>query len=91
MAEWNLTEHFDRIYREASRLCVMCISEHYARKPWTRYERRSAPARALIEGVESNRSRHSRLYMTQPYYATPQSFFGWSRGSRQGWRGGPES
>lgn len=48
----NLTEHFDRIYREASRFCVMFISEHYARKPWTRHERRSALARALIEEEE---------------------------------------
>jgi hypothetical protein len=48
----DLTEHFDRIYREASRYCVMFISEHYARKPWSRHERRSALARALIEEEE---------------------------------------
>jgi len=48
----NLTEHFDRIYRKASRYCVMFISEHYARKPWTRHERRSALARALEEEEE---------------------------------------
>jgi hypothetical protein len=45
----NLVEHFDHIYREASRYCVMFISAAYAAKPWTRHERRSALARALIE------------------------------------------
>jgi hypothetical protein len=43
----DLVEHFDRIYRKASRYCVMFVSEHYARKPWARHERRSALARAL--------------------------------------------
>jgi hypothetical protein len=48
----DLLEHFDRIYRKASRYCVMFISEHYARKPWARHERRSALARALEEEGE---------------------------------------
>jgi len=48
----DLAEHFDWVYRKASRYCVMFISEHYARKPWTRHERRSALARALEEEGE---------------------------------------
>lgn len=48
----NLVEHFDHIYREASRYCIMFISAAYAAKRWTRHERRSALARALIEEGE---------------------------------------
>lgn len=48
----NLVEHFDYIYRDASRYCIMFISAAYAAKPWTRLERRSALARALVEEGE---------------------------------------
>ncbi len=48
----DLVEHFDRVYRSASRYCVMFISEAYAAKSWTRHERRSALARALVERDE---------------------------------------
>jgi len=48
----NLVEHFDHIYRYASRYCVMFISAAYAAKPWARHERRSALARALVEEGE---------------------------------------
>ena len=48
----DLVEHFDHIYRSASRYCVMFISEAYASKAWTRHERRSALARALVEEDE---------------------------------------
>lgn len=48
----DLAEHFDHIYRTASRYCVMFVSAAYAAKPWTRHERRSALARALIEEGE---------------------------------------
>ena len=48
----DLVEHFDSIYRQASRYCVMFISEAYAAKPWARHERRSALARALEEEGE---------------------------------------
>lgn len=48
----NLQEEFDRIYRQASRYCVMFISTEYAAKAWTRFERRSALARALVEEGE---------------------------------------
>jgi TIR domain len=45
----NLTEHFEHVYRVASRACVMFISKEYAEKPWTKHERRSALSRALEE------------------------------------------
>jgi hypothetical protein len=48
----DLVEHFDHVYRSASRYCVMFISEAYAAKSWTRHERRSALARALVEEDE---------------------------------------
>jgi hypothetical protein len=45
----NLAEHFEYVYRLASRACVMFISKEYAEKPWTKHERRSALSRALEE------------------------------------------
>ena len=48
----DLTEHFDWVYRKASRYCVMFISSFYAAKVWTRHERRSALARAITENYE---------------------------------------
>jgi hypothetical protein len=48
----DLIEHFDYVYRQGSRYCVMFISAEYAAKPWTRQERRSALARALVEEGE---------------------------------------
>lgn len=48
----DLAEHFDYVYRKASRYCVMFVSAAYAKKSWTRHERRSALARALEEEDE---------------------------------------
>jgi hypothetical protein len=48
----DLAEHFDHVYRTASRYCVMFVSEAYAAKPWTRHERRAALARALVDDGE---------------------------------------
>jgi hypothetical protein len=48
----NLQEHFESIYRQQARYCVMFISRHYADKVWTRHERRAALARAMAERVE---------------------------------------
>lgn len=48
----DLAEHFDHIYRQASRYCVMFVSAAYAAKKWTRHERRSALARAIEEEGE---------------------------------------
>jgi len=46
----DLGEYLDYIYREASRFCLMFISADYARKEWTKHERRSALARVIKEG-----------------------------------------
>lgn len=48
----NLQEHFESIYRQQARYCIMFISKHYADKIWTRHERRAALARAMAERVE---------------------------------------
>lgn len=48
----NLVEHLDQIYRHDSRFCVMFVSEHYARKMWTKHERQSAFDRALVSDTE---------------------------------------
>jgi hypothetical protein len=45
----DLVAFFDRIYRKASRYCVMFVSAEYAERIWTTHERRSAQARALEE------------------------------------------
>ena len=47
----DLAEHFDSVYRNDGRYCVMFVSKAYADKMWTRHERRSALAR----GLESDR------------------------------------
>ncbi len=43
----DLVEHFDSVYRNDGRYCVMFISKSYAEKMWPRHERRSALARGL--------------------------------------------
>ncbi len=45
----DLVAFFDRIYRKASKYCVMFISAEYGNRIWTTHERRSAQARALQE------------------------------------------
>ncbi|MDP3041495.1 MAG: TIR domain-containing protein [Candidatus Omnitrophota bacterium] len=45
----SLPEHFDEIYRKQAQYCVMFISEHYARKVWPNFEKRSALAREVVE------------------------------------------
>ena len=45
----DLASFFDRIYRKESRFCVMFISDQYAQRMWTTFERRSAQARAIQE------------------------------------------
>ena len=45
----NLAEHFDDIYRKQALYCFMFISEHYAKKVWPSFEKRSALAREVIE------------------------------------------
>jgi hypothetical protein len=48
----DLAEHFNSIYRQQARYCIMFISSRYAEKVWTRHERRAALARAMAERVE---------------------------------------
>jgi len=48
----DLYEHLDYIYQHAAQYCVVFASVDYARKLWTRHERRSAQARAFRENKE---------------------------------------
>lgn len=48
----NLYDHFSSVYKDQARYCVMFLSEHYARKLWTKHERQSAQARAFEESKE---------------------------------------
>ncbi len=48
----DLVEHFDSVFRNLGRYCVMFISRSYADKVWTSHERRSALARALEQRTE---------------------------------------
>ena len=45
----DLPSYFDRVYRKESKYCVMFISDQYAQRMWTTFERRSAQARAIQE------------------------------------------
>ncbi|MDQ1250298.1 MAG: hypothetical protein QG597_4677, partial [Actinomycetota bacterium] len=39
----------DEVYRKRARFTIVFISKHYVSKPWTRHERQSAQARAMLE------------------------------------------
>lgn len=43
----DLADYFSELYQEEGKYCAMFISKYYIRKPWTRWERRAALARAL--------------------------------------------
>lgn len=45
----DLYTYLDDVYRRRSRFVVIVVSAHYAAKPWTNHERKSAQARALLE------------------------------------------
>ena len=45
----DLSVKLKQVYKEQARFCVMFISEHYARKPWTNHERQAALSRAFNE------------------------------------------
>lgn len=45
----DLPTFFDGIYRKKSLFCVLFISQEYAARMWTNWERRSATARLLAE------------------------------------------
>lgn len=48
----NLYTHLSDIYQNKARFCVMFISQHYAKKLWTKREREAAQARAFRESEE---------------------------------------
>jgi hypothetical protein len=45
----DLVELLDEVYRRKARFVIAFISANYVSKPWTKHERRSALARALVE------------------------------------------
>jgi hypothetical protein len=45
----DLVELLDEVYRKKARFVIAFISANYVSKPWTKHERRSALARALVE------------------------------------------
>ncbi len=45
----DLASFFDRVYRKESKFCVVFVSNQYAQRMWTTFERRSAQARAIEE------------------------------------------
>ncbi len=55
----DLPEHFDSLYQNQARYCVMFISQPYKEKLWTRLERRSAFVRAF---------RSKREYILPAYF-----------------------
>lgn len=48
----NLYDYLSDIYRNQASLCVLFLSEHYARKRWTSLERQAAQARAFSESTD---------------------------------------
>ena len=45
----DLYLHLSSVYKDQARYCVIFLSEHYARKSWTKHELQSAQARAFVE------------------------------------------
>jgi TIR domain len=45
----DLYQHFQMIYRDESRYCVIFASSHYERKSWTNHELRQAQSRVFAE------------------------------------------
>jgi len=45
----DLAEHFNAVYSQSGRYCVIFISSAYVKKMWARHERRAALARAVEE------------------------------------------
>lgn len=48
----NLYQHFQSIYRDKARFCVVFVSQSYAEKVWPRHELEQAQARAFRENEE---------------------------------------
>lgn len=45
----NLVDYFNDIFRHKARFCVVFISQEYANKVWTNYERQVIQARGLVD------------------------------------------
>src|SRR2546425_12209254 len=45
----NLVTYLTDLYQHKARYCVVFLSQHYAKKRWTKLELESAQARALID------------------------------------------
>jgi hypothetical protein len=48
----DLGDYLSDVYQSKAKYCLVLLSEHYIRKPWTTLERRAAQVRALNEGHE---------------------------------------
>jgi hypothetical protein len=48
----NLAEHFEWVFSERARFCIMFISKEYVEKPWPTHERRAAISRQIRQGGE---------------------------------------
>ena len=48
----DLYVHLTKIYRDESKYCLMLLSVNYAKKQWTRHERKAAQAKAFNENRE---------------------------------------
>jgi hypothetical protein len=48
----NLYTHFNAVYGEKAKYCLMIVSKHYAQKNWTNLERQIAQAKAFREKKE---------------------------------------
>jgi hypothetical protein len=48
----DLAEHFDSVYRQSGKYCVIFVSKHYIERMWTKHERQMALARKLREHRE---------------------------------------
>lgn len=48
----DLYQHLNDVYKNKCQYCIIFISEHYAKKLWTKHELKSAQARAFNENKE---------------------------------------
>lgn len=48
----DLYQHLQAVYRDQAEYCLVFVSDHYARKLWTKHELRQAQARAFREHSE---------------------------------------
>lgn len=48
----DLYQHLQAVYRDKAKYCLIFVSQHYAKKLWTKHELRQAQARAIAEERE---------------------------------------